>query len=43
MNMKKMATSEMRHVNGGSFLGAAILGWAIGRTAVCGFKGLFKC
>lgn len=41
--MKKMSNSEMRKVNGGSLLGAALLGWFIGRTAVCGFKGLFKC
>lgn len=40
--MRKMTINEMRHVNGG-LLGAVIIGWAIGRTAVCGFKGLFKC
>lgn len=40
--MKKMTASEMSHVNGG-FLGAAVLGWFIGRTLVCGFKGLGKC
>ncbi len=40
--MKKMNANEMRHVNGG-LLWEAVLGWVIGRTAVCGFKGLFKC
>lgn len=41
--MNKMTSNEMRHVNGGSLLVAAAIGWFIGRTAVCGFKGLFKC
>ena len=40
--MKKMSMSEMKAVNGG-FIAEAIIGWAIGRTLVCGFKGLFKC
>lgn len=41
--MKKMTTSEMRHVNGGGFWVAAAVGWFIGRTLVCGLKGPFKC
>ena len=40
--MKKMSFSEMRKVSGG-FWGAAIAGWMIGRTLVCGFKGFGKC
>lgn len=40
--MKKMNCEEMKKVNGGFWL-AALGGWLIGRTAVCGFKGLFKC
>lgn len=42
--MKKMNSAEMSKVNGGAITFAAVaLGWMIGRTAVCGFKGLFKC
>ena len=41
--MKKMSFNEMRKVNGGFWGGAAILGWMIGRTLVCGFKGFGKC
>jgi len=42
--MKKMNSAEMSNINGGAIsLFAVALGWFIGRTAVCGFKGLFKC
>lgn len=40
--MKKMNCEEMRQVNGGLFW-EAVVGWMIGRTAVCGWKGLFRC
>lgn len=33
--MKKMTSAEMRSVNGGSLIAAAVVGWCVGKLLVC--------